>query len=145
MKKEIFYKIVISVLLGLNILQVSIPLFFSKGHHHRQHSFEKNILLNFDESQREVHRNLAKTHKKQMKELQKAQKEGVFSYFSAPNDSLLREITAFEAEKITITEQHFSDIEKILKPNQKEAFEEFKKQALLKIVNEKRPPKRRRE
>lgn len=133
MKREIFYKVVIAVLIILNLLQVGAH--FMEGGLPRDTKKKVVSHLNLDKAQEKQFFELAKVHRDRMIELQKKQEGLVEAYFNQPSDALLNDVTILEREKIKIIKEHFSDIKKILRNEQYQSFEEFKKNTLKKILS----------
>lgn len=151
MKKETVYKITIGVLLALNLLQLIGFLFAPKPQRMRVQKghFENEAvqILNLNNEQQKKFINFAEGHRDKMKILYDQQTELASEYFHQPNDSLLDLITKIETEKISTTQQHFSDVKSILNQNQISDFEKFKKKALQSILKKNTdlpPPQERR-
>ncbi len=136
MKKETFYKISISILLVLNILQLTTYFIFSLQSPRRgAKDFGKKAveILRLNEQQRTEFFTLAEKHRTVMKRLVKKQKKLTIFYLNNPSDSILTEIHKIQTHKIKQTEKHFKDIKSILLPSQKDNFIIFKKRALRAI------------
>lgn len=137
MKKNTVYIVLISILLGLNLLQLGKGIFAPKHHFKHKPSFKEKAVqkLELNEKQRQTFNYLAKEHRHQIVKLHNEQTELTAKYFEQPTDSILQLIIDITTEKIKITSQHFEDIEKMLNENQMIGFKRFKKEALRHILH----------
>lgn len=136
MKRETAYKVAVIVLLIVNLVQVSFPFLAKKtpkdsGRDRKPNAIE---ILHLDASQNLMFKEFSKEHRKAMVLLQEEQKQCVRHYFSQPTDSLLNHIKNLEAKKIKTTKKHFEDMRSVLKEEQLDDYENFKKKALKYIL-----------
>ncbi|WP_299779154.1 hypothetical protein [uncultured Formosa sp.] len=136
MKKDIVYKLIIGLLLGINLLQMGTFMFNPQPEQRPKEEFQYLAIkiLNLTSEQQNTFLSFAHEHKNKMEILYKKESHLVTQYFETPTDSLLKTISNIEMKKIQITEQHFLDIKKILDTNQISAFATFKKEALNNIL-----------
>ncbi len=132
MKKETLYKVTISVLIVLNLLQVVARFMAHKPLGDPIKMPVKQLAL--DEVQEKKFRELVQAHRKKMVDFRTEQTPITEAYFNLPSDSLLNEVTAIEKKKIEATQQHFIDVKNMLHANQKGKFEVFKKRSIKRIL-----------
>ncbi|MBU2997090.1 hypothetical protein KO500_11635 [Cellulophaga baltica] len=144
MKKENVYKLIIAILLFINLLQLASFLLAPKPQQHPNDRFQDRIIqtLNLNDEQQKTFHSYAKEHAEHITTLLEQQTQIINQYFKNPSDDLLHEISAIESKKITATAQHFFNIKSILKPNQLQNFEAFKKLALQHILGNEEPKSR---
>lgn len=125
MKKSVVRNVFIVVLLLSNVLFIYKWWMAPERRHHgpRNEIIEK---LHFDEKQVAEYDELIREHRKAIEsaehQLQK-QKQLLYSNLKHPfSDSLLQEILKVEAKIERIHFNHFKDIEKLCKPDQKKYF-----------------------
>ena len=148
MKTIHFYKLSILFLVALNLTFISY-LFFTlppKSPHRRGHDFQNEAIkiLQLNEKQVEKFEDLAFKHSQDMEKVQTNQLERTKEYFeikdtTSKSDSLLNLIKEGEAQKIKITKNHFNDIKNILTTEQLPNYYKFEREALNKILLQKRP------
>lgn len=141
MKKDTIYKSIIVILLVLNALQLGMFLFPPKPPHHNIDKFaDKAVkIMQLDEKQAKTFFKLVQKHKEERRRIHDLELNLARQYFESPTDSLLELISDAGTKKIAITQQHFSDIQNILKNQQIPLFKEFKKEALNGILRGGRP------
>lgn len=148
MKTLQFYKISALVLLVLNVALVGVFFFTSQRPPHEPpqgNNFlnEAIEVLQLDEKQATSFEELALNHNQEIENIRNKQLEHTKEYFetkdTSKSDSLLNLIKEGEAKKITITKNHFEDIKNILKTDQLPNYQEFEREALNKILLQKRP------
>lgn len=139
MKKENFYAVVIILLLLLNIgtlgyLWLNKP---ARPQHHTPPDSPEKIIINelkLDEQQQSSFQLFKHRHRRCTDSVQRLIKETQLALFGLvkqdsmdmeKRDSLLNVIEDYESAKHMITIEHFHDIRSILKPGQKELFNEF--------------------
>lgn len=147
MEKEKLYKLIIGILLALNLLQLFGFLFAPQPQAPQEGHFENEAvkMLNLDAEQKEKFARFAEEHKEKMKNLYDEQTQLSSAYFNQTSDSLLNRIAQIETEKISATQQHFSDVKNLLNESQVANFEQFKKKALQSILkSHPAPPPERR-
>ena len=144
MKKEIFYKIIIGLLITLNLLQLSAFFFGPKPPHIQKVDFKEKASkeMNLNATQQEAFFEFVAKHKQKMKSIQERQVQMTHNYFRQPTDSILALIATIEIEKIKATDMHFLDIKSILNTDQKFQFKDFKKNAIEHILNRTTPQKK---
>lgn len=138
MKKETIYIIAIVLLILLNLLQLGGRFLENKP----QPNLRERVInhLNLGQDQQEKFFDYAKSHRKKMRQIQIQQRALTRAYFEEPSEALLNELSQFETQKIQLTEAHFNTIKTILREDQYDEFEEFKKKALSAIL-QLRPPR----
>lgn len=136
MKKETIYKTLIALLIALNILQM-IGRYLA--HRPEREPIKMAVEhLDLDKSQETKFRKLAQAHRYKMISLRNHQEELIETYFDQPSDSILNKISSIQTSKIMATEKHFKSIKAILRKEQYDNFEKFKKNILTKILNARR-------
>ncbi|WP_025741781.1 hypothetical protein [Aquimarina pacifica] len=132
MKKELLYKIAITILLVLNIIQIgNTPLTKKPPQKHNPHHKPNAIeILHLDQKQDQEFKEIGRKHGEVMSLLRNEQKQYVQNYFLTPSDSLLDHIKEIEAKKIKITEEHFEAMKSILNNEQKPHYKNFKEKAI---------------
>lgn len=146
MIKENFYKISITILLVLNLLQL-LGFLFAQKHQPEPINLKDRAaqILNLNKEQERQFLNLAEEHRDEIIKLHDKQAKLTSEYFTSLDSLLLQSISAIEVEKIKKTNKHFSNIQNILNRNQLPAFKQFKKEFLRHILREepdKRLPKK---
>lgn len=153
MKRENFYSIVIILLLLLNIGTLGY-LWMDRGNggFAEPPRSPDHIIINelkLDEEQQELFHTFKRRHRGSTDSVQhsirKLQKElfGLVEQdeMNVPlRDSLLHEIEKCESAKHLITIEHFHEIRSILRPEQKELFNEFMDEIGSRITGPGRPP-----
>lgn len=140
MKKDTLYIWVIVLLVLVNALQIGAFVFMpkaSKAPHHRPPSnFERKgvEMLGLDSEQAEQFSELAHKHGAIIDSLNEQEKLLTVRYFNAPEEVDLAEIEGILSEKIKVTNDHFNDVRSILRPEQLDRFETFKKEAINRII-----------
>jgi periplasmic protein CpxP/Spy len=132
MKKETFYKVTIAVLIVLNLLQVGGRFLAQRPKGNPVNMAVKHLGL--DDEQEKQFRELAQVHRKKMIDFRTRQASLTETYFNQPSDTLLNEVIFIERKKIEVTFQHFNDVKKMLKENQLDEFEGFKKRSIKRIL-----------
>lgn len=137
MKKENIYIVAIVLLILLNLLQLGGRFFENKP----QHNLRERVVsyLNLDQNQEEKFFDYVKAHRIKMRRLQIQQRTLTRAYFEQPSDALLNELSQFEIQKIQLTEAHFNTIKTILREDQLDDFEKFKKKTLNHILQLRSP------
>ncbi|MBP1840650.1 hypothetical protein [Formosa algae] len=134
MKKDIVYKLIIGLLLGINLLQMGTFMFNPKPPQQDKFQDLAIEILNLTAAQQQTFLDFAHEHRNKMVNLYKKESRLVTQYFETPSDTLLSTISKIEMEKIQATEQHFLDIKSMLDTNQVSEFARFKKEALNSIL-----------
>ncbi len=129
MNKNTFYRILIAVLLLTNLSLIGF-IFLRKP----QHPSPKHFIiqkLSFDKEQIENYEKLIKTHQDGILQLElrmKALKNELYALLSKkeaspPNDSIISELGKTQIEIEELNYQHFSEIKKLCRKEQIQAFE----------------------
>lgn len=138
MKRDTIYKIIIGLLLVLNLFQLIGFLIKPKpGKPPMQEiKFEKKAeqMMQLNEEQKEKFSRLVSEHHKKIIKLHDFQIDLSREYFNEPSDSLLKLIAKTEIDKISTTEEHFTDIKHMLNEEQIPLFYKFKNEALKGIL-----------
>ncbi len=140
MKKETVYIWIIVLLVLVNALQLGSFVLRSKPpkppHHAGQDFKQKTIdMLELDTEQAKLFHALAQKHRKMMDSLNDQQAMLTKRYFNTPTETDLKKIETIQAEKINVTNAHFSEVKSILTPQQEKNFKTFKKEALERIMH----------
>lgn len=142
MKRDTIYKLIIVVLLVLNLLQLGKFIWMPKFSRPRKMDLFANkavTIMQLDSNQKQTFLQFVEKHKEQRRQLHERQIELARQYFKYPSDSLLILITEIETKKISITQEHFSDIKNMLKIEQIPLFDKFKEEALKGILQGGKP------
>lgn len=164
MKKERFYAVVIIALLLLNLGTLGY-LWRGKRHApppppppHGAHGDAGRIIvreLKLDEAQRKAFEEFKHKHRKSTDSLQRLIRQSQVALFglvkqdvmdTVARDSLLNNIEQYEAAKHLVTIEHFGDIRSILRPEQKDLFNDLMEDIGTQITGPGRqgpPPPRR--
>ena len=156
-----FYKYIIAGLLLLNLGLLAFLMLRKPPHPPKHLHGPKNAfvlkafdLLQLDENQKTIFKQLAKAHHLQMNRYDSTQVALLPSYFEQLNQTknteysqeVLDQISNIERQKVETTYQHFEDIKQLLRPNQLSRFENFVSKATKRIYNNrvqfKRPKKK---
>lgn len=133
MKRESFYKITIAVLIALNLMQV-VGRFMAHRPPQRDPIQMAIKNLGLDIEQEKQFRTLVQVQKSKMIDLRLKQSALTESFFDQPSESLLNEVMFIERKKIEFTQQHFIAVKNILKTEQLDAFEQFKKRSIKRVL-----------
>lgn len=135
MKKETFYRILIGILLVLNLLQIGFFL-FAKPPHPPKHKFRGRApeILHLSEEQKFQFHNIARAHHKNMELFNGEEKKLIELYFEEESEEHLHQIQYIQQQKLEFTKAHFEDIRAMLEENQLSYFNEFKQEALQRIM-----------
>ena len=142
MKKSVIRNGFIIVLLLSNALFIYSWLMAPERRHHgpRNEIIEK---LHFDEKQVQQYDVLIQAHRKSIENAQRElldQKQQLYSNLDKPfSDSLLQEILKVEAKIEHIHFNHFKDIEKLCRPDQKNYFKAMNREIAQLFSPGKRP------
>lgn len=153
MKENRFYKIAFIAMFTLNLLVLSF-MFFSKPQRIPLRGNRPGRAANFqhakktmqlDDKQYEKFKDLAKQHGQKMISINKKQKSllvPLFNQIEGNVDSLrMQKLGALEQEKIKVTLDHFQDIKSILREEQYDGFNSFKKKvSIILLSNGKKRP-----
>ncbi len=139
-------------LLGLNVTVLAFFLLFPSPGPGSRPPRAIHEMLNFDEAQQAIFLRLVEEHQGKMRAQNVRQNELLQQYFAPltagyPTDSLPpvpAEIATIEQEKIAATYQHFLEVERLLRPEQKGALPAFVEGALRNIFQRNRQEPRRK-
>jgi hypothetical protein len=155
MKSLSFFKTTTFFLLLLNL--VLIFLLFQgrpKGPHGPRGPFKHKAIeiLKLDATQAEEFKALAKTHHEAIEKLNTESSTLLKPYFndlfkktnSSEKDSLMLRFQSIAKEKVVVTQNHFLEVKKILKPEQEQHFDLFLKKSVNILLLDKKGPKKPR-
>ncbi|KAA3641623.1 MAG: hypothetical protein DWQ02_00200 [Bacteroidetes bacterium] len=151
--------------IGLLLLNIGVILFFfltqpkppgpmpgKPGNHAMDHRVVN--LLNLNDEQVAVFRDLARAHSQEMRKINEAQRQALEPYFAnlvhtdpeVSADEQLENILQLERRKIEVTYQHFEEVKAILEPSQLSHYDRFVDESLKMILGRggKNPPPPRR-
>ncbi len=144
MKQLQFFKYATISLILLNVILLGFLLFKRPPFPHKKDNNQKNAkeYLNLSKEQNESFLKLANQHIQDMKDLNEQQRDLLKVYFEGlvyPNDnhtqdSILLKVQDVERTKIESTYQHFTDVKKLLDPDQHKGFEVFLNHAIDRIL-----------
>ncbi len=152
MKSLSFFKTATFFLLLLNLALI----FFlfqgrpKKHHHKRVFMNEVTEILNLDKSQHDQFEKLAKEHGKAIEALNVESHAVLESYFykvfsennQSEKDSLIQRFQTIEKAKVEVTNEHFREVKKILRPAQEQYFDKFLKRAVNILLLDKKPSRK---
>lgn len=148
MRKENIWKYLLLGLMLLNVILIS-SLMLQRGGKHpapKQAFLEKaSQLMELDEMQAVEFKKLAKKHREEMRQIHENQRKEVIHYFESTeqeSEAILLRIKEAESRKIETTSLHFKEVKELLRDDQMEQFQQFKKRALRSILHGggKKPP-----